>query len=162
MRLAEILGLASAVLLAACQPSLELTTQRRNIETSIVQDRLDEWTQAINNRELETVTGMYEESDAVVVSWPDGTQRMGSDGAASALIDYYNTVQFLNFAPQNVTVDVVNAQIAITTFRYSMDLVYNDTSRDPFAGLATLVWVHEESEGDDWQIRVQHLARNPF
>ena len=58
MRLAYILGLASAVLLAACQPSLELTTQQRNIETRIVEDRIDEWAQSINHRAHETVTGM--------------------------------------------------------------------------------------------------------
>ncbi len=161
MRLAEILGLASAVLLAACQPSLELTTQQRNIETSIVEDRIDEWAQAINNRELETVSGMYEESDGVVVTWPDGTRATGADGATKALTDYYNSIQFLSLGPQNVSVDVLNAQVAVATFRFSMDVVHNDTRRDPFAGQATLVWQHDR-EADEWRIRVQQLARNPF
>ena len=161
MRLAYILGLASAVLLAACQPSLELTTQQRNIETRIVEDRIDEWAQAINNRELETVAGMYEESEGVVVSWPDGTRAVGSEEATRALNDYFNGIQFLSMGPQNVAVHVLNRQVAVASFRFSMDVVHNDTRRDPFSGQGTLVWTHE-NDADEWQIRIQHLGRNPY
>jgi len=159
MRLAHIPGLATAALVASCQPSFELSNQQRGIQQSILEDQIDAWAQGLNNRHLDSVMAMYEESEAIVVSWPNGVRSTGREASDQALTDFYNAIQYMNFGPQNVLVDVLNPGAAVATFRYSVDILRDDTRRDPFAGQGTIVWVRQ-SDRDDWKIRVQHLSRN--
>lgn len=159
MRLIDILGLAATTLVMACQPSFELSNQQRNIQQSIIEDQVDAWVQALNNRELDSVIGMYEASESLVVSWPNGMRSSGVEAASQGVTDFYNTIQYMNFAPQNIAVDVINPGAAVVTFRFSVDIVHNDTSRDPFAGQGTIVLTRESEEGD-WMIRSQQLSRN--
>lgn len=159
MRLADILGLSAAILTSACQQSFELSNQQRNIQQSIIEDRIDSWTQALNNRSLDSVTAMYDDSEMLIVTWPNGSRGSGME-ASQSVNDFYNSIQYMNFGPQNVAVDVLNPTAAVATFRFSVDIVHNDTRRDPFSGQGIMVWVRE-TDDSDWLIRVQQLSRNP-
>ena len=161
MRLTRNLGVLSTFLVLACQQSHTLTDQQRNIQSGIVQERIDQWAQAINNRELDTLIALYEDSPNLVASLPDGNRASGHEQVASMVTNFFNQLQFLSFNPQNEVIDVVNGQVTVVTFRFSVDIVHNDTSRDAYSGQATMVWIKDPTD-DAWRIRVQQLSRNPF
>ena len=160
MRVA-VFGLAAMVASFACGASLELTSQARLIETDIIEDQIVAWSTSLNNRQIDSVLAMYEQSDRLIAIWPGGERAVGAEANRQVVSDFYSTIQFMSFNPQSVTVQVLNAGAAVASFRFSMDIVLNDTRRDPYAGQATLVW-GRAADTEPWRIVVQQLSRNPY
>jgi ketosteroid isomerase-like protein len=159
MRLASISLAICAVTLVGCQQSTRLTPSQKNIQTNEVTDRFNEFIKHVNNNEIDDAMAMYDQSEGLTLVFTDGRRAFGAD-AAGSLRDFMGTLNFINMVPQNPNVDVLDAKTAVVTFRFSVDAILNDTSRDPFAGQATLVWIKDPTD-DLWKIHTQHLSRNP-
>jgi ketosteroid isomerase-like protein len=154
-------GLTVAAALYGCGASLDLTSQERSIEADRIENNVKEWATSLNNRQIDSVVSMYDQSDQLIAIWPGGQRALGGEQNQQVVADFYSTIQFLSFNPQNVTIDVLNAGAAVASFRFSMDIVLNDTRRDPYSGQATLVWTRS-AETEPWKIAVQQLSRNPY
>lgn len=157
----SVIGLAAVAASYACGASLDLTSQDRLIETDIIEDRITSWATSLNNRQIDSVLAMYQQSDRLLAIWPDGQRAVGPEANQQVVTDFYSAIQFMSFNPQNVTVEVLNAGAAVASFRFSMDIVLNDTRRDPYSGQATLVW-GRSTDTEPWRIVVQQLSRNPY
>ena len=149
--------LASVAVLGCQVPAL--TPQQRAVEQQIVRDRFTAWTTALNNKELDSLLAMYDTDPGLSVAWPDGRLALGIEEQQAATQDFYNTVQYMNFVPQNPEVEVLSVAVAIVRFRHSMDLRYFDTRMVLFAGHGTLVWAKDAVDGV-WRIHRQHISVN--
>ena len=159
MRLASFSIAICAMTLVGCQQSSRLTPSQRNIETNQVTDRFNEFIKHVNNNEIDDAMAVYDQSEDLTLVFTDGRRAFGPDAAAS-LRDFMGTLNFINLVPQNPDFDVLDANTAVVTFRFSVGAILNDTSRDPFAGQGTLVWIKDPTD-DVWKIHTQHLSRNP-
>jgi len=157
----SVFGLVVAAGLYGCGGSLDMTSQERLIQSDMIQNNIRAWATALNNRQLDSVLTAYDQSDQLITIWPGGQRAVGGEANQQVVTDFYSEIQFLSFNPQNVTVEVLNAGAAVASFRFSMDIVLNDTRRDPYSGQATLVWTRS-AETDPWRIVVQQLSRNPY
>lgn len=144
---------AGAVVLGCQAP--ELTRQQRAVEEQFVRDRFTAWTEAWNNREIDSLKAAYGE-DGVTAVWPGGIVVDGAQQQRDAIDSFYNNVQYMNFVPQSPAVEVLSATVAIVRFRHSMDLRYADTRRELSSGQGTLVYV--KGEDGVWKIHRQHLS----
>jgi ketosteroid isomerase-like protein len=150
--------LASVVLLGCEAP--DLTRQQRAVEEQFVQGRVTAWIKALNNKELEDLAGMYENSPDLTVMWLEGAKAVGFEDSEAMIADFYGRTRFMNFAAQSAHVEVLSSTVAIATFRHSVDVQWFDTRRDVWAGFGTLVWVKSAEDGL-WRIHTQHVSVNP-
>ena len=158
MRFARnMVGVAAVAFMGCGAP--ELTSTQREVERGRVQARFEQWTQRINNRELDSLGTMYRDSPNMIVAWSDGFRTSGLADHIERTQNFFDGIQFLNLVPQNPVHQVLTARVATTAFRYSIDMVLNDTSRDPYSGQAHLVWV-KDPETDTWMIHNQIFSRN--
>lgn len=148
-----------SVALLGCE-SPDLTAKQRAVEEQFVQGRVNAWTTALNNRELEDLAGMYENSPDLTVMWLEGAKSVGFEEYEAMIADFYGRARFMNFAAQSAYVDVLSSTVAIVTFRHSVDVQWFDTRRDVWAGYGTLVFV-KDSEDNLWKIHTQHISVNP-
>jgi ketosteroid isomerase-like protein len=160
MRLASIAVVLSSAALVGCQPSHQLTPQQENVQRQILGDRMNEWVQAVNNNQVDAAMAMYTTDESLTLVFTDGRRGFGEEGAR-ALADFLSGLNFINLVPQNPNFDLLDAGTAVVTFRFSVDAILGDTSRDPFAGQGTLVWVKDQAD-NLWKIHTQHLSRNPM
>ena len=149
-----------SVALLGCE-SPDLTRQQRAVEEQSVRGRVNAWTQALNNRELENLAGMYEDFPDLTVMWLEGSKAVGFEEYEAMIEDFYGRARFMNFATQSPHVDVLSSTVAIVTFRHSVDVQWFDTRRDVWAGFGTLVLV-KDSEDGVWRIHTQHVSVNPL
>ena len=147
-----------SVALLGCE-SPDLTAKQRAVEEQFVQGRVNAWTKALNNRELEDLAGMYENSPDLTVMWLEGAKTVGFEEYEAMIADFYGRARFMNFAAQSPYVDVLSSTVAIVTFRHSVDVQWLDTRRDAWAGYATLVFM-KDSEDGLWMIHTQHISVN--
>lgn len=157
MRFAPIMVGVAAIAAACGKPAL--TNQERELERGRVQARFDEWVQRVNNRELDSLFTMYNDSPDLVVAWSDGFRTLGLADHEARTHSFFDQIQFLNLVPQSPVHEVLDQVVATTTFRYSIDMVLNDTSRDPYSGQAQLVWV--KGPDDMWRIHNEIFSRTP-
>ncbi len=148
-----------SVALLGCE-SPDLTRQQRAVEEQSVRGRVNAWTQALNNRELENLAGMYENFPDLTVMWLEGSKAVGFEQYEAMIEDFYGRARFMNFAMQSPHVDVLSSTVAIVTFRHSVDVQWFDTRRDVWAGFGTLVFVKDSKDGL-WRIHAQHISVNP-
>ncbi len=159
MRVLQATMLLGFAALIGCQPA-GLTPQQEIVQRGRVEERVQQWNQHLNNAAIDQLLAMYDESETVMSIWTDGSRGVGQEEHEGALRNFYGMIQFVNFNAQNPEIEVLSAGVAVVTFRHSVDMVLNDTRRDPFSGLGTLVWVRSP-EDDTWRIHTQHLSRNP-
>ncbi len=148
-----------SVALLGCEPP-DLTRQQRAIEEQVVQGRVNAWTTALNNKELEDLAAMYQNSPDLTVMWLESAKAVGFEEYEAMIADFYGRARFMNFAAQSPHVDVLTSRVAIVTFRHSVDVQWVDTRRDVWAGYGTLVFV-KDSEDGLWKIHTQHISVNP-
>lgn len=151
--------IAAAAVLAGCQPSLELTNQQATVQREILDDRFDVFARTFNNAEVDSVLAMFADSPEITSVLPDGTRGVGPEENETAVRNLFNSVQFLNFNPQNPRINVLSANTAVITFRHTFDMVMNDTGRDPFAGYGIMVWVRD-MDANTWNLHSMLLSRN--
>ena len=150
-------AIASVVLLG-CEPP-ELTRRQRAVEEQAVLSRVTAWATALNNKELDDLGELYENSPALSVLWIEGITTSGFEDFDTGIRDFYGRARFMNFALQSPQVDVLTATVAIVTFRHSVDVVWFDTRRDVWAGHGTLVLIKDPVD-ERWRIRRQHISMN--
>ena len=158
MRFRQLMVGTAALGLVACG-ARDLTTTERSVEQGRVQARFEQWTQQVNNRDLDSMATMYNPSPDLIVAWSDGFRTTGLEDHLTRTDDFYNAIQFMNMVPQNPVHQVLSASVATTSFRYSIDMVLNDTSRDPYSGQANLIWVKDPAD-QQWRIHNQMFSRN--
>ena len=154
-----ILAVLAGSAIAGCSSSAELSPQQRNIQRGIVENRIGVMERHMNNRSLDSLFAMYSESPASKLVWWDGTAAVGPEAVQEAIRSAFNSVQYQSIGAQSPAVEVLSRNAAVSTFGYSLDIVRNDTSRDPFSGRAVIVWTRV-GEGD-WKIHTQQMSRNP-
>ena len=152
------LALACGAVLGCEAPGL--SPQQREVEEQFLEDRLTEWTTALNNRATENLAGIYENSPGLTVVWADGRRALGHEEQQQAIQDLYNTAEQLNFVTQSPVIDVLTSSVAVVTFRHSMDIRFFDTRRQLSSGYGTLVFVKDEAD-DVWRIRTQLISITP-
>ncbi len=149
---------ASVAVLGCTAP--RLTPRQRAVEEQFVGDRMNEWTTALNNREIETLTALYQNEPGLSVIWPSGQRSLGYEDQQRAVQDMYNMAQYMNFVTQSPETEILSADWAVTTYRYSLDVRYFDTRRELWSGFGTLLWNKDATDGL-WRIRLQHLSVTP-
>jgi ketosteroid isomerase-like protein len=151
-------AVAGVVLVGCATP--ELTRQQRMVEEGFVNDRVTAWTTALNNKELDDLAALYDQSPDMTVLWLEGSKATGPDEYGQMIQDFYARARFMNFAAQGADVDVITATVAVVTLRHSVDVQWFDTRRDVWAGHTTLVFVKDPTDGL-WKIHTQHVSVNP-
>ncbi len=147
------------VLAAACGPK-DLTRQERAVEEQMLRDRMTGWSRAVNNRDVDSLAGYYYQGPELTVAWMEGNRTRGWEEQETALREFYQRVGMMNLVVQDPVHEVLTRNFALTTFRYSGDVVMRTTERDVFSGQGTLLWYKPGSERT-WRIYVQHLSRTP-
>ncbi len=151
-------AIASVFLLGCESPGL--SRQQRAVEEQTVQNRVTEWTNALNNRAVEDLMGLYLNSPDLSVLWIEGNTAKGFDEFDQMIQNFYMNSSFMNFAVQSPEVDVLTATVAVVTFRHSVDIQWFDNQRDLWGGHGTLVLIKDPVD-ERWKIRRQHVSLNP-
>ncbi len=149
-------GLVSLVV-SACTTVPTLTTTEASVQRQVVEGQIDTWAQAMNNANVGTVTGMYRDAASTLWAWHDGSRAVGTEEVNQAINDFYSRVQYMNFVPQNASIDFIGPFVAVTSFRYSMDIRNLDTTRDVSSGVGLLVWQRADEESP-WMIAFQQIS----
>jgi ketosteroid isomerase-like protein len=154
-------ALASVVLFGAgCEPP-GLTLQQRSVAEQAVRNLIIDFTTAMNNEALEELEKLYVNSDDLSVLWIEGNTARGFEEFHEMTQDFYGRTRFLNFSVQSPQVDVLTENVAVVTFRHSVDVIWFDTRRDLFAGHGTLVLTKDPVD-ERWRIHRQHVSVNPL
>lgn len=148
----------AALLLTGC--AQEMSRAERAVQEQIVEDRLEAWSLALNNRDLDTLAAYYHQDPSLTVAWPDGRRTRGWLEEQAAQEEFFGGILSLNVVPQDRVVEVLGARAAVATFRYSADIVLANTDRDIFSGQGTILWTKPEGT-TEWVIHAEHLSRNP-
>jgi len=143
-----------------CESAPRLTQQQRAVEEQFINNRLTAWATALNNGAQDTLIGLYDPSPQLKVVWPDGRSAVGFDELEQSIADTYDSWDMVNYGPISPQVDMVGPQVAVVTFRHSLDIRFADTRRQVGSGHTTLVFVKGETDGS-WTIRHQHISVNP-
>ena len=151
-------AIASVFLLGCESPGL--SRQQRAVEEETVQNRVTDWTNALNNRAVEDLTGLYLNSPDLSVLWIEGITARGFEEFDQMIKDFFEHSSFMNFAVQSPDVDVLTATVAVVTFRHSVDIQWLDNQRDLWGGHGTLVFIKDPVD-ERWRIRRQHVSLNP-
>ena len=151
-------AIASVFLLGCESPGL--SRQQRAVDEETLQNRVTDWTNALNNRAVEDLTGLYLNSPDLSVLWIEGITARGFEEFDQMIKDFFEHASFMNFAVQSPQVDVLTATVAVVTFRHSVDIQWFDNQRDLWAGHGTLVFTKDPVD-ERWKIRRQHVSLNP-
>lgn len=157
MRIVLVAALA-ALAGAACAG--ELSPHQRAVEQQILEDRLASWTRLMNNQALDSLGQSYRHDSTLTATGPDGRRSRGWIEHEAALRAMFQAVSTLNLVVQDPHIDLLSSDVAVVTFRYSMDQILRNELRDVFAGRGTQVWVRDHGAGR-WVIAASHLARTP-
>lgn len=149
-------GVAGIALTGCAQ---EMSRAERSVQEQILSDRLTGWSRTLNNRDADSLAAFYHQAGTLTVAWPDGRRTRGWEEEAAAQQEFFRGIATLNIALQDQAVEVLDSDVAVTTFRYSADLILTSTDRDIFSGQGTLVWVKPEGS-DTWVIHAEHLSRS--
>ena len=147
-----------SVFLLGCE-SPGLSRQQRAVEEQTVQNRVTDWTNALNNRAVEELTVLYVNSPDLSVLWIEGITARGFEEFDQMIKDFFEHSSFMNFSMQSPEVDVLTATVAVVTFRHSVDIQWLDNQRDLWGGHGTLVFIKDPVD-EGWKIRRQHVSLN--
>lgn len=152
-----LIGLA-AMLVGGCSQTT-VTPQQRAVIGQVLQDRLTAWARVFNNKDRDSLAMFYDQSPQLTVAWPDGNRTRGWTDESQAEANFFTAAARVNLVVQDAAVDVLAPNVATTTFRLSMDIVYSTTARDIYSGQGTLVWI--KGKDGQWRIHDQHLSQTP-
>ncbi len=138
--------------------SNRVTRQQRIVAEEAVRGRFQVWTRALNNRSLDTVAAMYLNDENIYVIDPGGQRFDGWEGVQQGIRDFYGSINYMNFVPQDPTVDVIAIDVTTTAFRHSTT-IDRPGGRLVTAGHGLLVWAKDPSDGL-WRIRSQIISQN--
>lgn len=147
-----ILALSCGCLLA-CQQ--DLTRRERAVEGQLVEERFNNFVRFMNNAKVDSVLAFYHESPSLTIMWPDGRRAEGYPAAEQAWRDFYGSINYMNFVPQNPRFEVLSLDVALTTFRHSTDIVSVGGDRLPVtSGQGAIVWVRDQ-KGSEWKVHTE-------
>jgi ketosteroid isomerase-like protein len=147
------------VVLTAC--SAEMSLRQRSEAEQAVNARLNSWVRAINNAEMDTLYLMHHRVSELTVIMGDGREAHGWDEEEDLYRSFFDGVERVNLVMQREEVEILNTELAITTFRHSMDIMLPDEERrPPVAGHGTIIWV-KDSRDDQWKIHLSHMSYRP-
>jgi len=158
MRRSVLLAGVAAVVLSGC--AQEMSRSDRAVQEQILRDRLTVWSRVLNNRDADSLAAFYHQVPELTVAWPDGRRTRGWTEEEAAQREFLRGVATMNVVVQDVGVQVLGSRAALTTFRYSADLILTSTEREIFTGLGTIFWTRPEGSGP-WVIHAEHVSRNP-
>lgn len=138
--------------------SNRVTRQQRIVAEETVRGRFQVWTRALNNRSLDTVAAMYLNDENIYVIDPGGQRFDGWEGVQQGIRDFYGSINYMNFVPQDPTIDVIAIDVTTTAFRHSTT-IDRPGGRLVTAGHGLLVWAKDPSDGL-WRIRSQIISQN--
>lgn len=138
--------------------SNRVTRQQRIVAEEAVRGRFQVWTRALNNRSLDTVAAMYLNDENIYVIDPGGQRFDGWEGVQQGIRDFYGSINYMNFVPQDPTIDVIAIDVTTTAFRHSTT-IDRPRGRLVTAGHGLLVWAKDPSDGL-WRIRSQIISQN--
>ena len=154
-----VLILACSSALACSPPNMSLREQR--VIQQAVEGQLDSWVRAINNRESDSILAFYQHSYELTVVWADGQVSHGWDEEEAALKERFGSIERINFVKQNVQVEILSSDLALTIFRHSLDIVSTGGVRQrPASGSVTLLWARNLDD-NLWRIHTQHVSVTP-
>jgi hypothetical protein len=147
--------------LAACQPA-SMTRQEIAVQEQALQARVAAWAKAFSNQQRDSLATYYEQSDQLTVAWPDGDRSNSWDEEAAKQTEFFAQAQQLNLVLQDPQVEILNARVALTTFRHAMDVIVGDVNpeRRYFTGQGTLVWLRAD-DSSPWLIRAAQMSETP-
>jgi hypothetical protein len=122
--------------------------------------RVETWARLMNNARIDSLLAMYEQSPTLVVMRGNGSRSRGIDQEEEQLRAFYRDIQYMNFVMQSPTTELLSADVALTTFGHTTDVVGADNRRRPVvAGRGTIVWMRDAEE-DVWKIHLLHISTN--
>jgi hypothetical protein len=146
--------------LAACQGAM--TRQEIAVQEQALHARVDAWAKAFSNRQRDSLATFYEQTDLLTMAWPDGERTASWDEEAAKQMTFFGEANQLNLVLQDPQVEVLNARVALVTFRHAMDAIVGGVNpqRRYFAGQGTTVWVRADNNAP-WVIRAGQLSETP-
>jgi hypothetical protein len=155
LRSAIVLLLAGS---AAVGCAREITQREMLMEGDALQQRLTAWVKAQNNAKLDSIAMFYQQVPQLTVIWAGGARAEGWEAADRSIRDFYGGIQYLNFVPAQPVIQVLERRTAISTFRYSTDVVDRSGRRlPPQSGNGMIVWVKDRSD-NTWKIHSELRA----
>jgi len=159
MRMPKVTVTLACAALLAC--TAEMSLREQGLIQQAVENQLDGWVRALANRDADSVAAMYHQVDGLTVVWPDGRVTHGWEEELAAQQEFFANVEQINFVKQTPQIEILDADHAVATFRYSLDVVREGNVRDtPLAGSVTMLWVRDPAD-DLWKIHLEHLSVNP-
>jgi ketosteroid isomerase-like protein len=156
LRKTLLVGIVCATTLGCAQ---KLTRQEKAVQEQVLQDRATEWMRVLNNQEQDQLATFYHQGIELTVAWFDGHRTRGWDEESLAVEQFFRDVATLNLGLQDLVVDVLSPTIALSTFRYSADVILTTSDRDIFTGQATVVWIKDDA--GEWRIYAEQMSRDP-
>lgn len=156
----RLLLLAGAAGLALAGCAQEMSRAERSVQEQILSDRLTAWSRTLNNRDADSLAAYYHQDPTLTVAWFDGRTTRGWEEEQAAQEEFFRGIATMNLVVQDRRIEVLGTDAAVTTFRYSADLILASTERDIFSGNGTIVWV-KPADSDRWVIHTAHLSRSP-
>jgi len=155
----SVLAIAvGGLILGACQPT-SMTRQEIAVQEQALQAKVSAWAKAFSNQQVDSLATYYEQSDMLTVAWPDGDRSNSWDEEAAKQRTFFGEAQQLNLVLQDPQVEILDAHVALVTFRHAMDVIVGDINpeREYFTGQGTMVWMRAD-DSSPWMIRAAQMS----
>ena len=136
---------------------VDVEIDRAQIVQSVA-GQLYRWVRAVNNRSLDTLNALYLRSPDLPMVWLDGQRTRGWNEATAKWKRYFDGLSQLNYVMENPVIDVLDPNVAVVTFRTTVDAVGRE--RERHYGRGTQVWMKDPAD-DRWKIRAEHQSFAP-
>ena len=154
MRYATVLFSSLAV---ACSGG-EISVRQQFLAQSGVSVQFDTWVRSINNKNQDSLALLYHQVPELRVLDADGTVSNGWDETRDKWSEFFAGRESVNFVADGLEYDVLNEDVVLVSFRYSLNTERSDGTRDPtLSGLGTIAWINDPLD-DLWKIHMQHLS----
>ena len=153
MRLMRTAAVA-AFLGVSCAPSDKLGIADRAQIVQAVSAGLEVWGRAVSNRELDTLAQLYIRTADLPAVWMDGARTRGWKDASAERKRWSDSLSQLNFVIEDANIDVLDRQVALATFRTTIDAIAG-RARARSHGRGTQVWMRDPGD-QRWKIRAEH------
>ncbi len=138
--------------------SVALTRSEIAVEEQALEERFQEWVTAVNNRTIADIDDMFMHSEDLVVISPNGNRVEGWENQETAIRNYYQDVNYVNFVPLAPSIHVITDEFASMIYRHSTTTDFRMTGRAANAGWGTMLW-QKDSDGV-WRILTSTISNN--
>jgi hypothetical protein len=161
MRRYTFLVAVGSLALAACQPR-SMTRQEIAVQEQALEARIDAWAKAFSNRQRDSLATFYDQSDLLTMAWPDGERTASWDEETAKQMTFFSQANQLNLVLQDPQVEILDAKVALVTFRHAMDVIVGDVNpeRRYFTGQGTTLWTRVDAKSP-WVIRAGQMSETP-